>query len=221
MNEQHTRLAPSEPQPNGNGNGTLPQQNEQRTFARQLPATLVVLILLFLTGFLLTRQARSTQEKPAAPQDPNQVSVSEEGKQATEIQTGPARLTSLDESIQTTELVSFPSDRTVKVAPRLTGRVRQVFVKLGDRVSAGQRLAILESVDAATAESTYQQNKTALHQADLDLQRQERLYRLGTPDVTSAQAAYDEAVTARKQAKVVLDLSKNQDQIGGFTQKPL
>jgi RND family efflux transporter MFP subunit len=208
INQKETTSTPTEPEAG-------------RPVARQLPAAGVVLILLGALGFVLTREARSEQATPAAPQNPNVVGVSAEGSQVLDIRTGTASLVNLDETIKTTGLVSFPSDRTIKVAPRLTGRVREVSVKLGDHVAAGQKLATLESSDAASAVSTELQNQATLRQAKLDLERVERLQKLGTPDVTAALAAYNQAMNATKTAKDVLDLSKHQRDIGGLTEKPL
>jgi cobalt-zinc-cadmium efflux system membrane fusion protein len=221
MREEIEQAHAAPEQPEGNGHDARAEADNRSTVARQVPATVVVMAVLALMGFLLSRQAKSEQVHQPAAANPNVVTATAEGKDAAEIRTGVAALESMDANIKTTGLVSYPTDSSVKIAPRVTGRVGQVFVKLGDRVTAGQRLAILESADAASAQATYRTNQAALNQAKLDLERFRRLQRLGTPDVTAAQAAYNESVEAQKAAKTVLDLSKNQDKIGGFTQKPL
>ncbi|HEV2474177.1 MAG TPA: efflux RND transporter periplasmic adaptor subunit, partial [Chthonomonadales bacterium] len=190
-----------------------------RPILRQVPAAVAVLAALALVGALITRRARSQETPP--PAKSSAVSVDAEGRQIADIQTGRAELESIDESVKTTGTVSFPSDTTVKIAPRLTGRVSEVRVKLGDHVSAGEVLAVVQSADAATAVSTLEESLATFQQADLDLQRFDRLQKLGTPEVTSAQAAYQEARAAVRQAKTVLDLSKQQEAIGGLTQPPL
>jgi cobalt-zinc-cadmium efflux system membrane fusion protein len=221
MKEETKEAYAAPEQRDGNGNKLDPGAPDRAPLARQVSATVIVLAILALAAFLLSRQARSEQTPQSEPTNPNVVASNEEGKSAADIRIGVAVRQSLDTAIRTTGLISYPTDSSVKIAPRVTGRVRQVFVKLGDRVRAGQPLAILESSDAATAQATYRTSRAALRQAQLDLERFRRLQWLGTPDVTAAQAAYKEAVASTKAAKTVLDLSKNQEKIGGFTQKPL
>jgi cobalt-zinc-cadmium efflux system membrane fusion protein len=199
----------------------MPTNNSSGKKTRQIIISACVFAGMALCGAGLIR-AHGAEEQPQDPvQDPNVVSVSDQGKATAEIKTEPATKGAWQDKIVTTGLLSFPADSTVKIAPRLSGRIRSVLVKVGDRVVAGQPLAVLESIDAATAQTTAQLNDAALRQAELDLERYSRLEALGTPDVTAAQAALDQAKEGELLAKRVLDLAKYQDKIGGFTEKPL
>jgi cobalt-zinc-cadmium efflux system membrane fusion protein len=195
--------------------------NCKANLVRQLTTSIPVLIVIGFAGFLLTRQAKSASKETTVPSSGNTITISDRGRQVVHIKTETVRCEPLEESIRTTGQVEFPSDQTVKISPRLQGRIRQVFVRVGDPVSVGQTLAILDSVDAATAQTTARQNENRLRQARINLERQERLYRLGTPDVTSAQATLDQARASAASARDVLDRTKEQERIGGFTQKPL
>jgi cobalt-zinc-cadmium efflux system membrane fusion protein len=188
---------------------------------RQLVPTAVIIVALCLAGFALTRSARSDQNSSPPATDHETVSVSSEGAAVTGLETVTVTSAKLDDSIHTTGAISYPQDQTVKIAPRVQGRIRTVLVRVGDRVSAGQTIAILDSVDAATAQTAYREAATTAEQASLNLDRQNQLYKLGTPDVTTARGTLSQARAATRAAKDVLDLAQKQERIGGFTQKPL
>jgi len=187
---------------------------------RQLGITLPILVALALGGFLIVHSGRTDPEAPAAsPNTP--VAVSEAGREVVQIMTVPVALSALQERVVTTGLVSYPADQTAKISPRLQGRIRQVFVNVGDRVSIGQTLAVLDSVDAATAQTTALQAQNKLQLAQITLTRQRQLYQLGTPEVTAAQAALNQAKANTLFKKDALDKIEEQAKIGGFTQQPL
>jgi cobalt-zinc-cadmium efflux system membrane fusion protein len=180
----------------------------------------ILVIVIAGGGYLLTRPSKTTDL--AKPNDnPNAIAVSAEAKRLASIETAPVKELTPASSLHVSGQISFPTDSTVNVAPSLTGRVRQVFVTVGDHVSAGQTLALIGSLDASTAKTTDLQNQNKLRIAKENLDRQERLYRLGTPDVTTAQAALEQAKETSDSALKVLRLTRQQDSIGGFTQKPV
>ena len=187
---------------------------------RQAVLSLAILGAIGIAGFAMTRQA---QNAPEAASDAHQdaIRVSPTGERVLKLETAPARLETLAADLQATGTVSYPADKSVKISPRVAGRVRQVFVNVGDHVAAGQALATLESADAAAALTTLRQSENKLRLTRSVLERQERLYKLGTSDVTSAQAALDQAKAQTLAKKDALARTKEQAQIGGFTQKPV
>ncbi len=76
------------------------------------------------------------------------------------------------------------SDRLAHVVPRVPGIVREARVKVGERVGAGQLLAILESRELATARTAYLDALEREKLARADFHREERLWR---KQVTSEQ----------------------------------
>ena len=188
--------------------------------SRQVLVSVIILAILSATGFILLKTGHNEEASSAPASDPNNVSVSSEGKKIADIKTAAASMGEIQDELQTTGMLSYPADQTVKIAPRLQGRVRQVFVKVGDRVVRGQTLAVLDSVDAATAQTTALQNDNKLRLAQLNLVRFQRLQKLGTPDVTAAQAALDQAKEGTEAAKNVLT-HQYQAKIGSFTDKPM
>jgi membrane fusion protein, heavy metal efflux system len=197
------------------------------SISRQVLISMSVITALGVGGFLLTRKAEVAANAADPPPDhasrgaPPANTVSETGQRVLQIETEPVHAAALEPGIQATGLISFPADQTVKISPRLQGRIRQVLVRVGDHVAAGQMLAVLESVDAAAALTNARQAANKLRLANTSLERQRRLYRLGTPDVSQAQASLDQAAARTRFTKDALDRVREQARIGGFTQKPL
>ena len=188
---------------------------------RQIGISLGVVAVLSVTGFVMTRKAASQPHEAAAPTLADAVAISHRGVEIASIEAAKVLKEILSSDIHATGQVLYSTDETVKISPRLTGRVKEVFVKVGDHVVAGQQLALLDSVDAATAQTTARQNENKLRLAGLTLERNERLYRLGTPEVTSAQSALDQARAGVITVRDSLDRTKQQAAIGGFTQPPV
>jgi cobalt-zinc-cadmium efflux system membrane fusion protein len=182
---------------------------------------MVVIMGLAVGWVRLARSApRSVpSDTPAPPTD--SVSVSATGREVVQIETVPVRAEAVVGTLHASGQVSFPADQTVKVTPRTQGRVREVLVRVGDRVTAGQTLALLDSVDAATALANARQMENKRRLAAANLARQERLYRLGTADVTQAQTNLDQAKARTQFTQDALSRVREQARIGGFSQKPL
>ena len=194
---------------------------EKSTLPRQILISLGIVAVLGGVGLALSRQRGSETHAAAPAGSTESVSVSGIGQKVVRIETAPVEAEKPNVDLQATGQILFSSDQTVKISPRLTGRVRQVFVRVGDHVVTGQTLALLDSVDAAAAQNTARQNDNKLRLAASTLERTERLYKLGTPDVTSAQSNVDQAKARVEFTKTALERVKEQAQIGGFTEKPV
>ncbi len=194
---------------------------EKTTLPRQILISLCIVAALGGAGFVLSRQSRSETHAAAPAASTESVAVSGIGQKVVQIETAPVRAESLATDLHATGQILFSSEQTVKISPRLTGRVRQVFVRVGDHVSVGQTLALLDSVDAAAAQNTARQSENKMRLAASTLERTERLYHLGTPDVTSAQANLDQAKARVEFTKSALERVQEQARIGGFTEKPV
>ena len=197
------------------------QPNRTSSLRRQTILSLIVVAVLAVFGFLLTRSARSQTKETPAPSLSDAVTLSHQGAQYAGIETAAVTAEMVTNEVQASGQIAYSADSTVKISPRLQGRVREVFVKVGDHVTVGQTLALLDSVDAAAAQTTARQTENRLRLAKQTLDRNERLYRLGTPEVTSAQATLDQARAAAAASKDALDRTKQQAAIGGFAQPPV
>ena len=123
---------------------------------------------------------------------------------------------SLDEVVAPGRIEANPN-RISRVAMPVAGRVRRVMVALGDAVREGDPLFSIESPDAGTATSNYQQararvveTKASLAKADADLSRSKDLLQgraIAQKDVLSAEAAVAQARSALEQAQAALEES--------------
>lgn len=82
----------------------------------------------------------------------------------------PAKKQRLGGVISATGKVEANADRIAHVSPRISGKIIAVRTSLGDNVSTGQVLAILDSVELGEALNRYHQSKTklALVQSNMD-----------------------------------------------------
>ena len=70
------------------------------------------------------------------------------------IKTAPAVLDSLPATVDLTGEIAADPDRSAQLAARVPGRIVDVRVKEGDRVKAGQTVAVLDSPELARARAT-------------------------------------------------------------------
>lgn len=193
--------------------------NSKSGLGRQLLISGGIVVVVAVIGAVVLRPQH---EAPAAAAPSGEVTaVSDSGAKILKLETALAMSKTVATDLIATGLVSYPADETVKISPRVSGRIRQVYVRVGERVQTGQLLATLESADAAAALATLLQTENKMKLAKAVLDRQERLFKQGTSDVTAALAALDQARALVLAKKDLLARLKEQAQIGGFTQKPV
>jgi cobalt-zinc-cadmium efflux system membrane fusion protein len=98
----------------------------------------------------------------------------------------------------------WDEDRTARIYPAFSGKVSQILVKAGDRVHAGQALALIASPDFGQAQSDAQRSITAFDLASKSLERARALSQHGVmaqKDVQTAEADYHNAQTERHRAE--------------------
>ena len=87
---------------------------------------------------------------------------------------GPARMKNI---IELPGQIALNADQTAHVVPRVAGVVAEVRKNLGDRVTRGEVIAILNSVHVATAKQAYIESIHRLELARVSAQREEALWR--------------------------------------------
>ena len=105
----------------------------------------------------------------------------------------------LGETITVTATIRPDADRLAHVAPRIEGRITAVPAKLGDKVRAGQALAMLDSVAVGEAHAAWIEAQAELGIAEADYKRAEALNAeeiIPRKDYLRAKAARDEAAAA-------------------------
>ena len=85
---------------------------------------------------------------------PSKVRLPPEVVRAAGIKTAPAALDSLPATVDLTGEIAADPDCSAQLAARVPGRIVDVRVKEGDRVKAGQTVAVLESPELARARAT-------------------------------------------------------------------
>ena len=103
--------------------------------------------------------------------------------------------------------VAYNADHLAHVRPTVAGSVQQVFVSVGDRVEAGQPMAVLNSRELAAARSQYLAARARLELASQNLSRDRRLLsdKVGTERaVVTSRQAFREAQIELNQAENAL-----------------
>lgn len=110
------------------------------------------------------------------------------------IQTEPARLRRISASIDVPAEVEFDATRVTRVTPRAAGIVREVVARIGDRVKAGDLLAVIDSPVLGEAKSRYIERKQNDILARADDQRvrtilegEQRMLRVATAESSPEQ----------------------------------
>jgi len=98
------------------------------------------------------------------------VKMAAEVQKQSGVAVAPAQKQPLPGVISATGKVEADADRIAHVSPRISGKIVSVTASLGDRVSAGQQLVTLDSVELGEALNRYHQSKTrlALAQSNMD-----------------------------------------------------
>lgn len=104
------------------------------------------------------------------------MTLSPEKVQAAGIETKKVNPEPLSALISATAVIEFNGDRLSKVSPRVSGRVVKLLASQGDRVKAGQPLALLDSVEIDQAWSDYIKARGKLDSARKSFAREETLF---------------------------------------------
>ncbi len=92
------------------------------------------------------------------------------------VQVEKVRLVPHGATLAATAMIELNADRVSKISSRVSGKIAGVFASQGDRVQAGQRLAMLDSVELDQAWSDFTKAKGKRAWALSNLEREERLF---------------------------------------------
>ncbi len=109
----------------------------------------------------------------------------------------------LGETLTVTATIRPDADRLAQVAARIEGRITAVPAKLGDKVRAGQTLALLDSVAVGEAHAAWVEAQAELGIAEADFKRAESLNAeeiIPRKDFLRAKADRDKAAAALRAA---------------------
>lgn len=138
-------------------------------------------------GFLATRPAvtPSPGERPILAVAPNQAGkvgdlvLTEEAMQLAEVRSALPEVRMVEEKLKVSGSVRTGGNQLAKVAPTAAGKVVELRAQIGDRVRAGQLLALVDSSELAQHQAEYHQALARTQALRDNLGRQRELARLG------------------------------------------
>ena len=155
---------------------------------RRLLISVATVAIAVAAGFAAGRSLPSTSiavpvSAPSAvaadPELPATITLSEPKLANLQLQIGQAKAGPLVRAVSATGSVGYDQLHLARIKPTARGRIETVDVTAGDRVVAGQRLAVLDNFDLSAAHSKVLGAEAALNQAKAQL--------------AAASAAYDRA----------------------------
>ncbi len=114
-------------------------------------------------------------------------------------------------SIDVPAEVQLNPDRVAHITSLVSGQLREVRVTTGDRVEAGQVLAVLRSVDLGLARAEYQRARAMLEVANANFTRQKRL----RSDGIASERSFLEAQLEVSKTRAELDAATARLQVFG------
>lgn len=109
----------------------------------------------------------------------SEIKLSPDSQQIAGIKTVLVSAASIAETLQATGEVVANANRVVKVGSFVAGRISRLNVNIGDTVTAGQTLALVDSTEVAQARAAYQQAQAELRVAEQKLANVKRLAQSG------------------------------------------
>jgi cobalt-zinc-cadmium efflux system membrane fusion protein len=157
---------------------------------------LLLIALLYTHGFGLWAASAKPEAPLALVRQGETISIPEGSPLRSRLTVMPVSAQPVNDRLILPAIVESDPARTVLVLTPLSGRVLQLKVALGDRVRAGQVVAVIDSPDLAQA---YEDNDKAADSSELTrktLERQEEQFKLGaasTRDVDQARSDFNQA----------------------------
>ena len=165
---------------------------------------LLVTIVLFTSTILFSCNNKN-EETTNAPQ---QVCISD--SMAKIISIDSATTGNIDNELKLSGEVNFSDSRVVKVFPFSSGKILNVKVSLGDRVSKGQVLAIIKSADVAGNYSDLSTASNDVVIAKKQLDNEESLYKNGIAserEYIEAKEIYQKSVTNASKVREQININ--------------
>ena len=189
---------------------------EQKAPPRQIGKGILLIVIGVGLGVAATRfyatprgisdSAQSTEQAPSAPftRVGDRIVVPPESLLRSRLAVADVMSQEVSHTLMLPATVEADPGRTVKVLPPLTGHVVELKVQLGQRVTEGQELAVIDSGDLAQAYSDDEKAKTMLILTKQALDRQMGLEKSGGAAIKDREQAQSDYA----QAKSELDRSE-------------
>ena len=166
-----------------------------------------IIALLYASKAGLFGGKETPPPPPALQRQGDKIVVPADSPLRSRIAFAPAATRSAGGKLSLPGVVEADPARTVAVLPPLAGRLAELKVSLGDRVSAGQVLAVVDSPDLAQAHADEEKAADALSLAEKTLNRQKQSQEIGVAsdhDLDQAKSDYSQALAERNRASARL-----------------
>ena len=201
------------------------------------PIVIVITLALMLVGCnqdSVPQPQSVAEEKPAktaSPDEPSEAQTKENEQDEPnhdregELHLSETEITSAGivvETVQFKEIadqlvltanIAANQDRLARIAPRIEGRLIKVNANLGDRVKAGQSLAVIDSIQMGEARAEYRRAQSELKLAESVFQRADRLLK----EQVVPQRQWLEASSIYERAKASTDAATERLRLLGVT----
>lgn len=120
------------------------------------------------------------------------------------------QLSALEDEIQLSGEVSFDENKVNKVFPRGSGQVVECKVSLGDKVEAGQVLAVIRSAEVAGNYADLSGSEADIKIAKRQMDNTESLYKNGIAserELTEAKQNYEKALAVKRKLQATLNIN--------------
>ena len=155
---------------------------------------LIIIVALLSIGATYNLMKPSVEAKAAVEEHPAEKS---KGIKITGLKIEPAVAGEGWDMVVVNGKVSVPSDKLVRVSPRIDGKIVAAYGKPGDSVRQGPILAVISSIDLAEARSGYRQALARLHAAQKNLEQELEIVRLGAHSIRPVEEAKSNSLEAQ------------------------
>jgi len=171
----------------------------------ELPRSVTAGVVLMLGLGACSGGAESAGENTAAP-PPNVVVLDSAALAAAEVEMDSVRVVA-STTLEATGTLSYDGNAVALIGPKADGRVVRVVHDLGDRVSPGAPLAILESQEVGDVQAEVGRARAEADLARQNYEREQRLYQQkvsSQKEMLEARAAWESAVADLEAAEAKL-----------------
>ncbi len=175
---------------------------------RSLAFLIVALVLAAGAYWLLVGRSGLSAPAPVAAEKPQplirtgeQVTVPEQSPIRSRLAIAPVAQRDVQRNLVLPAVVEADPARLIKVLPPVAGRVMQLKVQLGERVTAGQPLVVIDSPDLGQAYSDYDRAKAGIILTRKNLDRQRGLAKIGGAAEKDLQQAENDYANAEAELR--------------------
>ena len=126
------------------------------------------------------------------------------------IKTDSVTMCGVADELQLSGEVSYDENKVFKVYPRSSGQVMQCNLTLGDKVSAGQTLAVIKSADVAGNYADVSSADADITIAKREMDNQESLFKSGIAserEYNDAKQDYEKAISAKRKISSQIEIN--------------